>query len=235
MTAPHLLRIRKLTLSIGGVAAVVAFMSGCAGTKVFEGQTAFSVMGTPPAPPAAPPPPPPKKDEPPPRVEVRENKIEIHEKIQFEYNKATIKPESFSLLDEITDVIKKNPHIKKIQIEGHASSEGNAAYNKALSDRRAKSVMKYLVDHGIEAARLTAKGFGSEKPIATNDTEEGREQNRRVEFNILEQDVTQKKVQVDPNTGKEKVLSTTSKAVSDDMKPKAGQPGKLSNPKAGNK
>ena len=139
------------------------------------------------------------------------------------------------MLDEITDVIKKNPHIKKIQIEGHASSEGNAAYNKALSDRRAKSVMKYLVDHGIEAARLTAKGFGSEKPIATNDTEEGREQNRRVEFNILEQDVTQKKVQVDPNTGKEKVLSTTSKAVSDDMKPKAGQPGKLSNPKAGNK
>jgi OOP family OmpA-OmpF porin len=162
-------------------------------------------VGTPPAPP--PPPPPPKEEPPPPpaRVEVRDNKIEFKEKIQFEYNKAVILPASFGLLDEITDVIKKNTHIKKIAIEGHASSEGDAKHNLKLSDERAKSVMKYLVDKGIDAGRLSAKGFGSQKPIADNATEEGKEKNRRVEFLILDQDITQKKVAVD-HTGKEKVL-----------------------------
>jgi OOP family OmpA-OmpF porin len=168
------------------------------------------VAGDPPPPP--PPPPPPKKEEPPPppaRVEVRDNKIEIHEKIQFDHAKATIKPESHDLLNEIVDVIKKNPHIKKVSIEGHASSDGDAAFNKKLSGERAKSVMKYLVDKGIAAEALQSKGFGSEKPIATNDTEDGREKNRRVEFNIIEQDITKKKVEIDPATGKEKVLETT--------------------------
>jgi hypothetical protein len=137
---------------------------------------------------------------------VRDNKIEIHEKIQFAVNKATILEASFSLLDEIAGVIKNAPHIKKIAIEGHASAEGNKAVNLKLSDDRAKSVMKYLVDKGIEKERLTAKGYGSSKPIAENDTEEGREKNRRVEFNIVEQDVTQKKVEIDPTTGKEKIV-----------------------------
>lgn len=207
MTATYKLKIRKLALSAGMVAAC-AVIAGCAGTKVFEGGTAFTVVGNPPPPPAPPPPPPPPpKEEPPARVEVRDNKIEIREKIQFDHNKATIKAESHSLLDEIVDVIKKNPHIKKIAIEGHASAEGNAAYNKTLSDRRAKAVMAYLTGKGIDAGMLTAKGFGSEKPIAPNDTEENREKNRRVEFNIIEQDVTQKKVKVDA-AGKETVVDT---------------------------
>jgi OOP family OmpA-OmpF porin len=137
---------------------------------------------------------------------VRDNKIEIREKIQFDHAKATIKEESHDLLNEIVDVIKKNPHIKKISVEGHASAEGDPGFNKRLSGDRAKSVVTYLVEKGIPKEALVSKGFGIEKPIATNDTEEGREKNRRVEFNILEQDVTQKKVKVDPNTGKEKVL-----------------------------
>jgi OOP family OmpA-OmpF porin len=181
---------------------------------VFAGQNAFSVVGTPPPPPPPPkkeePPPPPPKPEPPPRVEVRDNKIEIKEKIQFEYNKAVILPASFSLLDEIADVLKKNPHIKKVSIEGHASAEGDAKHNLKLSDDRAKSVMKYLVDKGIEAKTLTAKGFGSTKPIADNKTDEGKEKNRRVEFVIVEQDITKKKVQIDPKTGKEVVLEEKS-------------------------
>jgi outer membrane protein OmpA-like peptidoglycan-associated protein len=187
---------------IVGALAVAA----CGGVTQFQGQTALNVTGTPPAPPPPPPPPPPPEPPPPPsKVEIRSDKIEIKEKIQFEVNKATILPESFALMDELSDVIKKHPNIKKISIEGHASSEGDAAKNVKLSDDRAKAVMKYLVDKGVEAPRLTAKGFGAKKPIADNATEEGREKNRRVEFVIVEQDVTQKKVEVD-HTGKEKVV-----------------------------
>jgi OOP family OmpA-OmpF porin len=170
---------------------------GCGKTVTFEGQSTLPITSTPAAP---------KVAEAPPRVEVRDNKIEIHEKIQFDYDKAVNKDASFSLMNEIADVIKKNPQLKHIRIEGHASSEGNAQHNKQLSDDRAKSVMKYLVDHGIPAAELASVGYGSEKPIADNTTEDGREKNRRVEFMILEQEVTQKKVEIDPKTGKEKVV-----------------------------
>jgi outer membrane protein OmpA-like peptidoglycan-associated protein len=191
-------------------------LSACGGgTLAFQGASPIAITGTPPAPPP-PPPPPPKKEEPPappPRVEVRDNKIEFKEKIQFENNKATILPQSFSLLDDIVKVIKDNDHIKKIAIEGHASAEGDAKKNLTLSDERAKAVMKYCVDHGIDAKRLTAKGFGITKPISDNATEEGREKNRRVEFNIVEQDITKKKIEIDPKTGKEKVVGETKTTV----------------------
>lgn len=181
---------------------------GCGGVTIFRGAASMSIVGS------LPPPPPPKEEAPPPRVEVRDNKIAISEKIQFDFNKATIKPESNSLLDEIVTVIKKNPQIKKIAIDGHASAEGIAIFNKKLSDERAKSVMAYLTSHGIEVERLSAHGWGSEKPIAENTTEEGREKNRRVEFNIVEQDVTQRKVELDPATGKEKrVLETSTQSI----------------------
>jgi OOP family OmpA-OmpF porin len=156
---------------------------------------------------------------PPRAVEIRDNKIEIHEKIQFELAKADIKAESHDLLNEIVQVIKDNPHIKKIAIEGHASSDGNDAFNMKLSDDRSKSVMKYFVDHGIEANKLTAKGFGETKPIGDNETEEGREKNRRVEFNIVEQDVTKKKVEID-KSGKEKVVEESTDKKKDGKKDK---------------
>lgn len=197
-------RFITLTALLTGALALTACGGG---TLAFQGANSIAINGTPPAPPP-PPPAPPKKEEPPPppaRVEVRDNKIEIREKIQFEANKAVILPQSFGLMDEIAGTIKKFPHIKKIAIEGHASAEGDAKHNLKLSDDRAKSVMKYLVDKGVEAARLSAQGYGSKKPIADNATEEGREKNRRVEFVITEQDVTQKKVEVD-HTGKEKVI-----------------------------
>jgi OOP family OmpA-OmpF porin len=182
---------------------LIGSVLGCGGPTAFSGKSALAVVGDLPPPP---PPPPPKPEAPKPRVELRDNKIEIHEKIQFDLDKATIKEVSFSLLNEVGDVIKKNPHIKKIAIEGHASAEGSADYNLRLSDRRAKAVMKYLVDHGISKDMLTATGYGVTRPIADNDTDEGREKNRRVEFNITEQDITKKRVEIDPTTGKEKVL-----------------------------
>lgn len=195
---------KRLLLPVVGASMLLAAV-GCGGTTQFAAGS-MAIAGTPPPPP----PPPPKKEEPPqppPRVELRDNKIEFKEKIQFEVNKANIKEESNSLLHDIAEVIKKNPQVKKLSIEGHASAEGDAKANKKLSDDRAKSVLDHLVKkEGVEAARLVAKGWGEEKPIADNATEEGKEKNRRVEFLVIEADVTQKKVEIDPKTGKERVV-----------------------------
>jgi OOP family OmpA-OmpF porin len=201
---------RRLTLPV--LAAAFLGLSACGGTTQFAGAQPFQIAGTPPPPPPVVVAPPPKVEEPkpPPRVELRDNKIVFNEKIQFEVNKAVIKEESFSLLHDIGDVIKKNPQVKKISIEGHASSEGDPKKNKKLSDDRAKSVMDHLVKkEGVEATRLAAKGWGIEKPIASNDDETGREKNRRVEFLVTEQDVTKKQVEIDPTTGKERVVGET--------------------------
>jgi OOP family OmpA-OmpF porin len=104
--------------------------------------------------------------------------------------------------------------VKKLSIEGHASAEGDAKRNKKLSDDRAKAVVDHLVKkEGVDAARMVGKGWGIEKPIAPNDTEENREKNRRVEFLVIEQDVTQKKVEIDPTTGKEKIVDTKTESI----------------------
>ncbi len=166
----------------------------------FQGERPFQIAATPP--PHAPPPP-----APPPRVEVRNDEIVIHEKVQFAFDKANILPVSHSLLDEVADVIQKNQRIKKIEVQGHASSEGDPDHNMKLSDARAAAVMSYLLSKGISKDRLVSKGYGSTVPIADNSTPDGREQNRRVQFIIRDQDVTQKKVQIDPTTGKERVIA----------------------------
>ena len=178
-THPNTTRATRAAIGLSLFLAVP--LAGCSGTTPFQGNTPLAVVGDPPPPP---PPPPPE----PKRVEVTDKAIVINEKVQFELAKANILQVSFSLLDEVADVIKKHPQIKKLQVEGHASSEGGAGYNLGLSSRRAKAVTKYLVDHGVPKGVLVAKGFGSSKPIADNATEDGREKNRRVEFNILEQD-----------------------------------------------
>ena len=181
-----------------------ALLWGCGGPVVFQGQSTLPVTGTPPAVAEA---------KPPPRVEVRDNKIEIHDKIQFDYDKATIRPESFSLMNEIASVIHKNPQIKKIRIEGNASSEGSPQHNQKLSEDRARSVMKDLTEHGVAAGELASIGYGADRPIADNGTDAGREQNRRVEFVIVEQDVTHKKIEVDAQTGAEKVVDENHEVV----------------------
>jgi len=81
-----------------------------------------------------------------------------------------------------------HPEFTKLAVQGHTDNRGAAGYNKRLSAQRANSVMKWLVDHGIAKARLSAAGFGLEKPIDSNDTDVGRQNNRRVEFHILEVD-----------------------------------------------
>jgi outer membrane protein OmpA-like peptidoglycan-associated protein len=191
---------RKMGL-LGASVLIVSAAVGCGGVIQFSDQSALAIKGTPPAPP----PPPPQEEK---RVVVRDDRIEIKEKIQFAYNDAKILPASDSLLTELATVFKDTPRIKKVEIGGHASSEGSDEHNMELSDRRAKSVMKWLVSKGgVAADRLTAKGFGETKPLVSPDESEAdREKNRRVEFLILDQDITQKKIEIDPKTGEEKVV-----------------------------
>ena len=102
-------------------------------------------------------------------------------KVMFDINSAEIKSEAYPMLDEAILILEKNPEMK-VEIDGHTDNTGSAAYNMNLSERRAKSVMKYYVDQGVEAERLTTKGFGFTKPAASNETKEGRTKNRRVEL-----------------------------------------------------
>ncbi|NOZ01411.1 MAG: OmpA family protein [Deltaproteobacteria bacterium] len=120
-----------------------------------------------------------------PRVVVTEKKIEIHQKVFFETNKAVIKPESFGLLKDVAKVIKDNPQLTKIRVDGHTDNVNTDAYNLRLSRRRAKAVRDFLVKQGVSRKRLSIKGFGESKPIADNATEEGKAKNRRVEFVII--------------------------------------------------
>lgn len=124
------------------------------------------------------------------KVKVSEAAIVILDKVYFETDKDVIKPESFPLLDQVAAIFKSHPEIKKVEISGHTDSQGKDAYNLDLSDRRAKSVRQYLINKGIAAERMDAKGYGETKPIATNSTASGRAQNRRVEFNILVKEET---------------------------------------------
>jgi len=101
--------------------------------------------------------------------------------VNFDTDKSVIKPGFAVKLNKVADVLKKNPGLK-IEIQGHTDNVGNAAYNLKLSERRATAVNEYLVNQGIVAEKMTAKGFGLTAPAATNDTEEGRAQNRRVEL-----------------------------------------------------
>jgi outer membrane protein OmpA-like peptidoglycan-associated protein len=122
-------------------------------------------------------------------VVVKRDRIEITDKVYFQFDSDRILPRSYELLDNVARVINEHGEIPSIFIEGHTDSDGNDEYNLALSDRRAKSVMRYLIDTGkVDAARLKAKGFGESKPIAENTTDDGKATNRRVEFRIVDKE-----------------------------------------------
>ncbi|MCZ2460270.1 MAG: OmpA family protein [Chitinophagales bacterium] len=109
-----------------------------------------------------------------------EAKIVTHG-ITFDIDKSNIKPESMGTLNMIVNVLKTNPDLK-FEIDGHTDNTGNAAHNLTLSQQRAEAVKTQLVKMGVDASRLTTKGFGDTKPISDNDSPEGRANNRRVEF-----------------------------------------------------
>jgi len=115
-------------------------------------------------------------------------RIELREKVQFAKDSHRILEVSYPVLDEAAATILAEPRIKKIRIEGHASADGNDAHNLDLSARRARAVRQYFVTKGVPEGKLISEGYGETKPIADNDTPEGREANRRVEINVIEQD-----------------------------------------------
>ena len=102
----------------------------------------------------------------------------------FDFDKWDLRPESFVELDRVVALLKENPSIE-IEMSAHTDSYGSDEYNFKLSDNRAKSVREYIVSKGMPESRITAQGYGETKPVATNETDEGRQLNRRVEFKIL--------------------------------------------------
>ena len=114
-----------------------------------------------------------------------DTKIEILDKVYFEYNKAIIKSESYPILDAVAATLEGNPDIQLIEVQGHTDERGNDAYNLSLSDQRAKAVKAYLVDKGIAEDRLEGQGYGETQPIDRRSNEQAWAKNRRVEFLIL--------------------------------------------------
>lgn len=115
---------------------------------------------------------------------IKEGTAIVLNNIFFKTGKTTLLPESYKELDHVAKFIKAN-NISKIEISGHTDNVGNADYNQQLSEGRAKAVVDYLVSKGVDKNVLTYKGYGQERPVDTNKTEEGRANNRRVEFFLV--------------------------------------------------
>ncbi len=115
------------------------------------------------------------------------NEIQILKKVEFATGKSTILQSSYPILDEVIRLLKVNPEIKLLSIEGHTDNRGSSDLNEKLSADRARAVLDYIANKGsIEASRLASAGFGPQRPIADNNTNDGRQRNRRVEFIIKE-------------------------------------------------
>ena len=186
--------MRKLSL-LSALLLTVAALPAAGCTRILNDGSAIAITGTPPPPPEPEPEPEVK------RVEITADAIVIHEKIEFEFGKATIRSVSHSLLNEVAQVITDNPQIQEVSIEGHTDDVGSDKSNQKLSENRAKAVREYLVGKGIADAKLTSVGYGESKPIDSNETDEGRARNRRVEFRITKQEPVKKTVEVDAQTG----------------------------------
>ena len=121
-------------------------------------------------------------------IETDSERLSLKDAIHFDTAKDTIKPESFRLLDQVGELLRQHTELKRIRVEGHTDNVGSAPYNKDLSDRRARSVVRYLVERtGVPRSRLDPVGYGFERPVATNETAVGRSRNRRVEFTIVQE------------------------------------------------
>jgi outer membrane protein OmpA-like peptidoglycan-associated protein len=104
--------------------------------------------------------------------------------IYFDFDKTSLKKESFVELNKVVDFLKQNPSVE-VEIAGHTDNKGSDDYNSNLSQGRSQAVVDYIISQGIESHRLTPHGYGESKPIDTNDNPEGQANNRRVEFTVV--------------------------------------------------
>jgi len=124
--------------------------------------------------------------------------VNLPDGVTFDVDSSTLKPQFRDTLNQIGGSMNQYPN-SLIDVYGHTDSTGSDAYNQALSERRASTVANYLVSQGVSAARVRSQGFGETMPVATNDTEEGRQRNRRVEIKIVP--ITQEQVQAAQQQG----------------------------------
>jgi len=173
---------------------ILSFVTGLAAVSLVVGCAKKEVVQDPPPPPpptqtAEPTPPPPPAEKPNfVGLPLTGSQIDVLGNIEFDTASDKIKqtPETIGILTTLATAGKAYPQITKLRVEGHTDTDGNEANNQQLSERRAQSVVRWLTEHGIEANRLTAVGCGSRDPLADNTTPEGKQRNRRTEFDIEE-------------------------------------------------
>jgi OOP family OmpA-OmpF porin len=127
-----------------------------------------------------PPPPPPAPEPPPPPV----RKKIVLRGVNFDFDKSNIRSDAAEILEEAARILQDEPDVR-ISVDGHTDARGTDAYNDRLSERRAQAVVDRLTRLGVSRSRLEPQGYGESRPVATNETEEGRAQNRRVELNVV--------------------------------------------------
>lgn len=118
------------------------------------------------------------------QIEVKSDRLDVKETVEFRSGSASVDPKSFALLKSVAEAILTLPANKKITVAGHTDDRGNKKKNEALSEQRAKAVIAHLIRAGVAKDRLSAEGHGPNRPIADNKTDAGRKKNRRVEFLI---------------------------------------------------
>ncbi len=173
---------------------LAASFNGCSCGAEAKIGNAEPKAATPPPPPPEPPPPPPPEPAKPPEIKsfgkakIEGDDIKIPGKIQFDFDKASIKntKETQEVLDTLLNVLKENPSITKLRIEGHTDDVGGTEHNQKLSEQRAAAVAKWLTDKGVDQNRLVVVGFGELRPAVPNDTKEHKDQNRRTDFKLWE-------------------------------------------------
>jgi outer membrane protein OmpA-like peptidoglycan-associated protein len=118
-------------------------------------------------------------------VKEEDNRLHLGERVFFAFNKDTIDPVSFPMLDEVARFIREHPELGPIRIDGHTDDQGSLQYNLELSQRRARAILEYLGTRGVPKDRLSHVGYGKRCPLLPNSTEEGRATNRRVDFILV--------------------------------------------------
>jgi outer membrane protein OmpA-like peptidoglycan-associated protein len=121
------------------------------------------------------------------RVELTASGVEIKEQVSFEFDSAQLTDDSGPVLQQVADTLLSQAGIVRLEVQGHTDNIGDIAYNQALSERRAEAVRRALVERGVPPEKLVARGYGTQRPVADNTTDEGRALNRRVVFEIVEQ------------------------------------------------